>query len=272
MSAPEDLLLCQIKAVGLPSPVREHRFHLVRRWRFDFAWPPELVALEVEGGTWTGGRHVTGSGYAKDLEKYNKAAIIGWLVLRVTPEMIDDGRALVWLEEALALRGGLSGSIMSASQQANVEGETDGSGRNHGTAGDQAADSGSHAPHRGSGPGEVGRFRDVQEGRAEGPDVQEGDSGPEGGPGTAHSGPPAPPDAGPEVDPEDRPETRVAARSEAGVSAQAEVRSLASRKPLLEKVLRVMVPGQSLTIHDEKCHVPLACTCIPIRTLAMVKC
>lgn len=34
-----------------PEFVREHRFHPTRRWRFDFAWPDEKVALEVEGGT-----------------------------------------------------------------------------------------------------------------------------------------------------------------------------------------------------------------------------
>src|SRR5687768_16750315 len=29
-----------------------------RRWRFDFAWPELKVAVECDGGTFTGGRHV----------------------------------------------------------------------------------------------------------------------------------------------------------------------------------------------------------------------
>ena len=50
-------------AVGLAAPIREHRFAPPRRWRFDYAWPDRRLALEVEGGTWTGGRHVRGRGY-----------------------------------------------------------------------------------------------------------------------------------------------------------------------------------------------------------------
>jgi len=35
----ENELLGQIQAAGLPEPIRQHRFHPERRWRFDFAWP-----------------------------------------------------------------------------------------------------------------------------------------------------------------------------------------------------------------------------------------
>ena len=91
----------QARAAGLPEPVAEHRFHPERRWRFDHAWPAEKVALEVDGGTWTGGRHVTGAGYAADLEKLNTAVAMGWRVLRVTPAMVADGRALLWVSEVL---------------------------------------------------------------------------------------------------------------------------------------------------------------------------
>lgn len=66
-------------------PVVEHRFHPVRKWRFDFAWPEHRVALEVEGGVWTGGRHTRGSGFVKDVEKYNAAGRLGWIVLRCVP-------------------------------------------------------------------------------------------------------------------------------------------------------------------------------------------
>jgi len=62
----------------------EHRFHPTRRWRFDFAWPSKKIAVEIEGGTWTGGRHTRGAGFQKDCEKYNAAAVLGWTVLRFT--------------------------------------------------------------------------------------------------------------------------------------------------------------------------------------------
>jgi hypothetical protein len=32
----------QCRAARLPLPVPEYRFHLVRRWRFDLAWPVGL--------------------------------------------------------------------------------------------------------------------------------------------------------------------------------------------------------------------------------------
>lgn len=79
-----------------PEPEQEYRFYADRRWRFDFAWPDALVAVECEGGTWTHGRHVRGDGFRKDCEKYNKAAYFGWRVFRVTAGMLnDDPRAFI---------------------------------------------------------------------------------------------------------------------------------------------------------------------------------
>lgn len=66
------------------EPVKEHFFCTGRRWRFDFAWVSEKVAVEIEGGTWSGGRHTRGSGFIKDTEKYNRATEMGWAVLRYT--------------------------------------------------------------------------------------------------------------------------------------------------------------------------------------------
>jgi very-short-patch-repair endonuclease len=90
-----------IVACGLPEPVEEFRFDPVRRWRFDFAWPERMLALEIEGGTWSGGRHVRGKGYANDCEKYNAACLAGWRVLRFTSGMVRSGEALAVLAEAL---------------------------------------------------------------------------------------------------------------------------------------------------------------------------
>lgn len=66
--------------------VTEYRFHPVRKWRFDYAVPSLMVALEVEGGCWVGGRHTRGAGFKADMEKYNTAATLGWTVLRCTPD------------------------------------------------------------------------------------------------------------------------------------------------------------------------------------------
>jgi len=57
----------------------EYRFDPKRRWRFDFAFPRVMVAVEIDG---TLGRHSTPSGEAKDNEKLNRALELGWKVFR----------------------------------------------------------------------------------------------------------------------------------------------------------------------------------------------
>jgi very-short-patch-repair endonuclease len=47
-----------------------------------------LTAVEIEGGVWRGGRHTTGAGFTRDCEKYLAASALGWMVLRLTPDMI----------------------------------------------------------------------------------------------------------------------------------------------------------------------------------------
>ena len=60
----------------------EYRFAAGRQWRFDFCLPDYRIAIEIEGGTWTDGRHTRGKGYQADCLKYNAAALDGWTVLR----------------------------------------------------------------------------------------------------------------------------------------------------------------------------------------------
>lgn len=70
------------------APQREYRFHPKRKWRFDFAFVAQRVAVEVDGGQFTkfGGRHNTDS----DREKLNTAAAMGWRVLRFSPQMLKN--------------------------------------------------------------------------------------------------------------------------------------------------------------------------------------
>jgi uncharacterized protein (UPF0128 family) len=95
-----DLALMQIRAVGLPEPEKEYRFHDVRKWRFDLAWPDRKIALEVEGGAYISGRHTRGKGYEGDCEKYSMAAILGWCVVRATTGQVKSGLALRLVELA----------------------------------------------------------------------------------------------------------------------------------------------------------------------------
>jgi very-short-patch-repair endonuclease len=104
MSELEETLLLHIKAAGLPTPEREVRFAPPRRWRFDLAYVPQRIAIEVDGGTYIQGRHSRGAGYANDCRKRNAATIAGWTVLNFTTEMVVSGEALAQIEQALKLR------------------------------------------------------------------------------------------------------------------------------------------------------------------------
>lgn len=101
LSEGEAALLWQLRAVGLPEPVTEHRFAPPRRWRFDLAWTDRRIAVEIEGGSYVAGRHTRGAGFEADCEKYAEANLAGWLVLRVTSRMVEDGRALGYVQRAL---------------------------------------------------------------------------------------------------------------------------------------------------------------------------
>lgn len=116
---PAGVLRVQMRAADLPPFEEEHKFHPLRRWRLDYAWPELRLAVEVEGAvhgqrcgkcgkTLAGGGHTRGAGFVKDCEKYNAAAVLGWTVLRVHRDSIDDGTALNDIEAAIqGIRGGV---------------------------------------------------------------------------------------------------------------------------------------------------------------------
>lgn len=82
--------------------VKEFKFHPVRKWRFDYAVPEHKIALEVEGGVWTGGRHTSSVGFMKDMEKYNTATLMGWRVFRTTPDELYRLKTLNLLKTAIS--------------------------------------------------------------------------------------------------------------------------------------------------------------------------
>lgn len=101
----EETLLFYLRINDMPPPMTEYRFHPRRRWRFDMAWPDEMLAVEIEGGVWSGGRHTTGAGFSADCEKYNEASLLGWRIIRVTGDHIENGAAIDWIRRALREQG-----------------------------------------------------------------------------------------------------------------------------------------------------------------------
>lgn len=87
---------------------REFVFHSTRKWRADFAiWQKKIapfaeeqcLLVEIEGAVYgKPGRHQRVDGMERDCEKYAEALLSGYPVLRVTPKMVRDGRALQYIE------------------------------------------------------------------------------------------------------------------------------------------------------------------------------
>jgi len=84
-----DIFPLQIKAKFNLTCIPEFKFHPTRKWRFDFAIPQIKMAIEVEGGIYTRGRHLRPTGFLRDMEKYNTASLMGWTLFRTTPKYLN---------------------------------------------------------------------------------------------------------------------------------------------------------------------------------------
>jgi hypothetical protein len=118
MSALEKSLTLQIRARQLPLPEKEYRFAMhhvgggegirkrlkaagLKDWRFDFAWPSQMLAVEVEGGAFTAGRHTRGAGFREDCIKYHHAMMLGWTVYRCEAWLVQHGHVMDFLKRFL---------------------------------------------------------------------------------------------------------------------------------------------------------------------------
>jgi len=102
------LLLEQLRGAGYVA-LPEARFHPQRKWRVDVAvthldtdrHPGAILAIEIDGGAWSRGRHVRGAGFVADMEKQNALTELGWRILRFTPQQVRDGSALAQIRRCL---------------------------------------------------------------------------------------------------------------------------------------------------------------------------
>ena len=92
----EFALHCRAHKIEL---IPEYKFAPPRRWRADFAHLGAMLLVEIEGGAWSNGRHNRGTGFIADMEKYNTAVMMGYSVLRYTPEMVKSGAAIAQVIE-----------------------------------------------------------------------------------------------------------------------------------------------------------------------------
>lgn len=94
----------RLDRAGLPPGEPQYPFVEGRQFRFDRAWPDRMVAVEVQGGIWSQNGHGRGSIIARDCAKLALAAALGWRVLPLTKEMIENGQAVELIAQALSVR------------------------------------------------------------------------------------------------------------------------------------------------------------------------
>lgn len=101
MSEGEIVMYEQLIGAGYTEAVKQLYFCKPRAFRFDIALPKRRVAIEVDGGCFIGGRHVSKKGIRAEHEKGYLAAALGWRVIHVLPEDVMNGKALRRIEAVL---------------------------------------------------------------------------------------------------------------------------------------------------------------------------
>ena len=65
--------------------IAEYKFHPERKWRIDYFINGKIkLAIEIEGGIWTSGRHTRPAGFIADMEKYNAMTELGIYLYRLS--------------------------------------------------------------------------------------------------------------------------------------------------------------------------------------------
>lgn len=78
----------QLLAAGLPNPVRQYEIRSGGEFvaRVDIAYPDDLVAIELDGFRWHGGR----GPFRSDRLRRNRIEAAGWRLLETAPEDIPE--------------------------------------------------------------------------------------------------------------------------------------------------------------------------------------
>ena len=71
---------------GLPPPKTQVHPHVNVDWRFDFAWPDKMLAVEIQG---YGAGHTSYLSMLKDYKKHNFSVSEGWTILYFMSEHLS---------------------------------------------------------------------------------------------------------------------------------------------------------------------------------------
>ena len=101
VNAAEEAFLFWVKALNLPIPQRNWKFHQTRKFEIDFCWPKVRIGCEINGGIWVGGAHARPLNILRDMEKQNLLLDLHWRVWHYTPKEVIDGIAIQHLDKVL---------------------------------------------------------------------------------------------------------------------------------------------------------------------------
>lgn len=97
-------LLLQLRGFKIPNLQRNYRFHPTRKYELDLAWPDFLFGVEVQGGTYNGGKHARGPGYTTDCRKLGEAMLLGWSVYWCDSRLVSTGEAADVIQKLVNIR------------------------------------------------------------------------------------------------------------------------------------------------------------------------
>ncbi|BAP67540.1 hypothetical protein J6I82_14225 [Acinetobacter baumannii] len=73
-----------------------------KHWRFDFHIVKLRLLIEIEGGSWSGGRSGKLSNKAWSLDRYDHAEEMGYKIERFPPDSVLSGYVINWIKDELA--------------------------------------------------------------------------------------------------------------------------------------------------------------------------
>lgn len=105
----ENLFAFQVKAMKLPTPLRQYKFakSLDRNFECDFCFVEQRLIVEVNGGIWFkgGGAHSRPKKIEQDMERQQYAVYLGFFMMAFTPDEVFSGHAVDWTAKTLERLG-----------------------------------------------------------------------------------------------------------------------------------------------------------------------
>jgi hypothetical protein len=102
----------QCQALKLPPMAVQWRFanskhpnSASRKWRADCVFPDYKIFVEIDGGVWIRGAHGHPKDILRNMTKQNDAMLLGFTVLRFTPQEVRSGHAVEFTQKVLTEKG-----------------------------------------------------------------------------------------------------------------------------------------------------------------------